>query len=275
MAGDWIPMRLDLTEDPAVMAMAEILEMDEECVVGYLHKIWSWASRQCSAGSATNVTLLSLERITHCAKVPQAMAKVGWIVERNVDGVPVLDFPKWDRWLSESAKKRMISTRRQQRLRAENCSADGATKARPEQEHDHAPDLDLALGPRARTREDMDQKGEGKKKQKKAKRTPVAVEAIADRALGIFQACHYRGDDGGNLWGVAALLETGIGDLSEDEVASACQGAALNGREKPAHFYECLSESLEKRGENLTELLRRVVIVPKWPKTKPYQEATP
>jgi hypothetical protein len=259
-------MRLDLPEDPAVMAMAEALAIPEECVVGYLHKIWSWASRQCSAGSATNVTLVSLERVTRCPQVPQAMAKVGWLVEREIDGVPVLDFPNWDHWLSESAKKRMISTRRQQRLRSENCSADSATEARPALDHAH--------GPRTRTREDVDHKGGGKKTQKKPKRTPVTVAAIADRASGIFHACRYRGTDGGNLWGVAALMEAGIGDLSENEVASACQGAALNGRDKAAHFFGCLSETLEKRGENLTELLRRVTIVPAWPKTKLCEEAT-
>lgn len=268
-------MRLDLPEDPAVMAMAEALAIPEECVVGYLHKIWSWASRQCNGGSVTNVTLLSLERVTRCAQVPQAMAKVGWLVEREIDGVPVLDFPNWERWLSESAKKRALSTRRVQRLRAKNCNADGVTKTLPEQEQEHAPAHAHAHGPRTRTREDMDHKGGGKKTQKQPKRTPVTVEAIADRASGIFHACRYRGTDGGNLWGVAALMEAGIGDLSENEVASACQGASLNGRDKAAHFFGCLSETLEKRGENLTELLRRVTILPVWPKTKLYEEATP
>jgi hypothetical protein len=125
----------------------------------------------------------------------------------------------------------------------------------------------------------MDRKSEGNpekaKPRKNAKpdkshrmRTAVTVEEIADRAAGIFDACRYRGDDGGNLWGVAALMETEIGDLSEAEVFSACQGAALNGKDKPAHFYACLSESLAKRGEDLTQLLRRVNITPAWPKTK-------
>ena len=108
------------------------------------------------------------------------------------------------------------------------------------------------------------------------------MEAIAEEAERIFRACKYDGREGGNLWGVAALLESGIGDLTEAEVFSACQGAALNGlelgafvaagalngRDKPAHFFACLAESLAKRGENLTELLRRVNILPQWPKTR-------
>lgn len=39
MAGDWIPMRLDLYEDPAVTFMAERLGEREEVVVGYLHRV--------------------------------------------------------------------------------------------------------------------------------------------------------------------------------------------------------------------------------------------
>ena len=57
MAGDWIAMRLDLYEDPAVAYMAERLGEREEVIVGFLHRVWSWASRQCHDGSVTNVTL--------------------------------------------------------------------------------------------------------------------------------------------------------------------------------------------------------------------------
>lgn len=272
MAGDWIKMRVDLVDDPSVVWMAEQLGMPEPCVVGYLHTIWSWASRQCDAGSVTGVTLSALQRITHCERVAELMVKVGWLEVLEIDGMPVLRFPNWERHNSQSAKQRALTQSRVKRYRGKTCNAPVTPDASPEQEQEHALAPAHAHGPRTRTRtrEDMDQKWGKGKTRKKAKRTSVNIEVIADRALGIFQSCRYRGDDGGNLWGVAALMETGIGDLSEDEVASACQGAALNGHDKAAHFFACLSETLEKRGENLTELLRRVVIVPEWPKTKLY-----
>jgi hypothetical protein len=118
MAGDWIPMRLDLAEDPAVMFMAEKLECREEVIVGYLHKIWSWASRQCHDGSVTNVTLLSLGRVTNLTGFPEVMRDAGWIVEsKSESGAPVLIFPKWENWLGQSAKKRIQDAKRQAKSR--------------------------------------------------------------------------------------------------------------------------------------------------------------
>ena len=99
----------------------------------------------------------------------------------------------------------------------------------------------------------LDQRWGGEKKPKPRNgkplpriRTAVTATAIADQAAAIFDACRYSGDDGGNLWGVAALLETDIGELSESEVYSACRGAELNGRDKPKHFFACLAESVAK-----------------------------
>lgn len=124
MAGDWIPMRLDLAEDPAVMQMAENLQMREEYVVGCLHKVWSWASRQCHGGSVTGVTLASLERVTGVTGFVYAMRDSGWIEEQSDrDGKPVLVFPNWENWLANSAKKRLQDAKRQQNHRSRDCHA--------------------------------------------------------------------------------------------------------------------------------------------------------
>lgn len=121
-------------------------------------------------------------------------------------------------------------------------------------------------GPRS-----VDQKcGEHKTRGGAEHKTPAIVLQASDlgqAAATIFNGCGYRGNQGGNLWKVAALLESGI--VSEGEVASACRGAKLNGRDKPAHFYTCLKESLTKRGEDLGALLKGVRIEPQWPKSPP------
>ena len=90
---------------------------------------------------------------------------------------------------------------------------------------------------------------------------------LGQAAAAIFDGCGYHGNQGGNLWKVAALQEAGI--ISEGEVASACRGAKLNGHDKPAHFYTCLKEALSKRGEDLGPLLKGVRIEPQWPKGPP------
>lgn len=110
--------------------------------------------------------------------------------------------------------------------------------------------------------EHVDQKCGGRKP-----KTVVQASDISQAARTIFDDCGYSGNQGGNLWKIAALLESGV--VSEGEVASACRGAKLNGKDKPAHMYACLKESLAKRGEDLGALLKAVRIEPKWPKSPP------
>lgn len=131
MAGDWIPMRLDLCEDPSVMHIADQLKVREEIVVGYLHKIWCWASRQCHTGRVTNVTLMSLGRVTNLTGFPELMRDAGWLAEgKTDDGVAFIEFPNWENWMSESAKKRLQNAKRQKksRLTRENDSHGNVTK---------------------------------------------------------------------------------------------------------------------------------------------------
>jgi hypothetical protein len=118
MAGDWIAMRLDLYEDPAVAFMAERLGEREEVIVGFLHRVWSWASRQCHGGRVTNVTLASLGRVTSLQGFPDLMVESGWL-EHGTDGngKPYVEFPNWDRWMAESAKKRLLAAKRQSKKR--------------------------------------------------------------------------------------------------------------------------------------------------------------
>jgi hypothetical protein len=118
MAGDWIPMRLDLCDDPAVLEMADILDQPEEYVVGCLHKVWSWASRNCHDGTVTGVTKMSLSRAVKLPEAVSAMVAVGWLVEgKGADGRPFVSFPKWENWLSKSAKARLQNSMNQRNAR--------------------------------------------------------------------------------------------------------------------------------------------------------------
>ena len=71
MAGDWIPIRIELVDDPDVMGIAKELGIRREQVVGHLLRLWGWASTHTTDGHApgvTDVTLdalkIALERIT-------------------------------------------------------------------------------------------------------------------------------------------------------------------------------------------------------------------
>lgn len=128
MAGDWIPMRLDLYEDPAVAFMAERLGEREEVIVGFLHRVWSWASRQSQDGCVYCVTMMSLGRVTSLPNFPELMAEAGWL-ESGTDevGRPFVRFPNWDRWMGESAKKRLSASRRKQKERVTQMSQEVVT----------------------------------------------------------------------------------------------------------------------------------------------------
>lgn len=132
MAGEWIKMRLDLADDPAVIEIADELGIDEQCVVGYLHAIWSWANRHCNDGSVTGVTLESLSRVTRCGRVPELMVQVGWLEVSEIDGKPVLHFPNWERHNSQSAKSRAVTATRVRQHRQKSGNGHSVTQALPE-----------------------------------------------------------------------------------------------------------------------------------------------
>ena len=117
MAGDWIKMRIDLMEDPAVMQMAEKLNVREETVVGYCHAFWSWVSRQCHDGSVTGVTLVSLGRRLNLPGFPEMLVKVGWLDYDDSGDHPVIGIPKFERHLSQGAKARGLAAIRKKNAR--------------------------------------------------------------------------------------------------------------------------------------------------------------
>jgi len=109
LAGDWLPVRLDLPEDPAVVSMAGTLGVSIPTVVGGLIGIWSWWSRQSRSGHAA-VTLAYLDRHGDVPGLARAMVAAGWLRD---DGNGEITVPKWDRWMSHSAKDRLNAARRQ------------------------------------------------------------------------------------------------------------------------------------------------------------------
>lgn len=129
MAKDWIPMREDLHEDPAILAMAEALETRPEHVVGYCHKFWSWASRNTVDGRFTNVTTLSIEQVLNLPTFLGRLQVVGWLTTyTNQVGQTCIEIPNFDRYLSQSAKKRADNALRKRHNRVTKLSQKARTK---------------------------------------------------------------------------------------------------------------------------------------------------
>jgi hypothetical protein len=110
MAGDWIKMRTDLHNDPAVIVMADTLNVSDNEVVGLLLKFWSWATNQLTDGVMTGITESWLDRYVGKKGFTKSLEKVKWL-EKNGD---VLVIPKWEHHLSKGAKNRSLGAKRQE-----------------------------------------------------------------------------------------------------------------------------------------------------------------
>ncbi len=125
MAGDWIPMRTDLDRDPAVIAVAASLSIDEFAVVGRLHRFWSWANSHSVNGSIPNVSVAWIDRFVCCEGFTAALVKVLWL-KATTDGFCV---PKFTSWNGKSAKRRLKDTVRRRYQRPQNVRKMSASNA--------------------------------------------------------------------------------------------------------------------------------------------------
>ena len=114
MAGDWIKMRANIAEDPAVIGIAADLKIDEYSVVGRLQALWSWADGQSRDGHARGVTAEWVNRKVQCDGFAQAMCKFGWL-DVDDQGITI---PNFDHHNGETAKKRALGTKRKQKQRS-------------------------------------------------------------------------------------------------------------------------------------------------------------
>lgn len=124
MAGDWMKMELSLADKPEVHYIANALNIDPDSVIGKLFRVWAWFNTHTTDGNALGVTFSLVDRLAGVTGFGEAMQFAGWLEQRD----KVLHMPRFDRHTSESAKKRALSQKRQQRFR----NADVTQKSLPE-----------------------------------------------------------------------------------------------------------------------------------------------
>lgn len=116
MAGEWLPLRLDLDEDPAVIKMADRLGLNELDVIGRLWKFWRWANRQLADGYAPGVTGSWIDRHVSTPGFAAAMAEAEWLTI-TPEGVQIPDFEEWN---SQGAKVRLLTAKRMRKTRSKS-----------------------------------------------------------------------------------------------------------------------------------------------------------
>lgn len=106
-------MRLNLGDDPAVIFIATETGLDQDAVVGKLHRFWAWVSEHSTDGLMTNVVQDFVDRLIRTPGFAAAMVKAGWL---GTDKKGLI-IPKFDRHMSESAKKRAVNAIHQRQKR--------------------------------------------------------------------------------------------------------------------------------------------------------------
>ena len=122
----WIKMRTDLATAPAVIEVSIALGLDEDAVVGKLHKWWSWADTQSRDGHAKGVTYEWLNGYIGVTGFAEALDKAGWMSAEK-GGIYI---PNFGRHNGQSAKKRADNTERKRVSRERH--ANSVTEVRPE-----------------------------------------------------------------------------------------------------------------------------------------------
>ena len=120
MAGDWIPMRLDLRDDQAVLRIAVALGIDTDHAVGLLHRFWSWTSCNSLDGHVDGWSYELIDKLIGIKGFASTLDSVGWLVQRG-DGITI---PRWQTWMSRSAKQRLAEARKKRRQRRDKCPDD-------------------------------------------------------------------------------------------------------------------------------------------------------
>ena len=135
----WMKIDLELPDKPEVHAIASMLNLDPDAVVGKLIRVWQWFDKHTTDGNAFGVTYALPARISGVTGFGEAMAFVGWLEQRD----KVLVMPKFERHTSESAKARALTADRVAKHKAKanaqtnvHGNDDAVSKSVPREEKD-------------------------------------------------------------------------------------------------------------------------------------------
>jgi len=108
VAGNWIKFETATTEKPEVWAIADVLGIDPDAVVGKLLRVWVWFDEHTENGNAPTVTKKLLDRSVNVTGFVDAMISVGWMLESDVEII----LPNFDRHNGKTSKNRALTAKR-------------------------------------------------------------------------------------------------------------------------------------------------------------------
>lgn len=109
----WVRVRIDLAEQPEVVAVSAALAADPDLIVGKLVRLWGWAKRVTRDGHIPRVTYAYLDSYLGLPNICLALERVGWLARDS----GALVIPGFEKYLSQTADTRTDAADRKRRQR--------------------------------------------------------------------------------------------------------------------------------------------------------------
>lgn len=124
-------MRLELDDDPAVLAIAAELGIEDvDLLIGKLWRFWKFASQQANPrGVIKGITLDVIDARIRCAGFARALLNARWLVAENCN----VRIPNFNRWFTQATKTRLLTARRVSRHRDRKKRYTSVTESLPEE----------------------------------------------------------------------------------------------------------------------------------------------
>lgn len=236
MAGDWIPIRINLRTDPRTIKIATMIRRTPQHAIGCLVQVWSAANEHSTDGKLLGYTLDSIDELTATKGFAAAFAAVGWLIVEP-DGVRIPDF---DRYNSDGAKARL----KHSRLVAESRNRHKDDTKRAQNRH-------ISV-----TNESTTEQNRREEKNSSSSFAASAGAAAADFSNAILKALHDRGI--GEPTATMLLAE----GCEMQDIRAADKGHSEG--DGPGLTVNRVRESIAARGARRAQEAKRAAVVEKW-----------
>jgi hypothetical protein len=129
MAIEWIKVEKSTSRKPEVLRLASLLSIHPDHAYGLCFRFWCWCDDNLSSSAIPGMTIEQLDVMMGHPGFASALVSVGWLQAREGS----LAIPNFNRHLSQSAKSRALTARRQDKFRSRNSNARSVTKTLPEE----------------------------------------------------------------------------------------------------------------------------------------------
>src|SRR5262245_28090318 len=140
---EWIARCKGLNKKPEVLAIARAVSLDRRIVADLLCDFWDWADGETEDGFLTDVSLEDLPAIVPDTEPRfwRAVVVAGWLIVEPGG----LRLPNFERWMGQSAKRRLRDTKRKRSVR--NLSAKNRTTGQDRTLGEESPSTPLVVAP--------------------------------------------------------------------------------------------------------------------------------